>query len=330
MTRGMNSRVTISGFLGLFGTIALAIASESAQATGIEAGTLIANTASATYTSGGSSGSINSNTVTVRVDELLDVAVSGTAGGPVALGSGTVALPFTVTNTGNGPEAFNLTVNPAVPGNQFDASPVSIVVDGNNNGIYDPGTDTVLPTGSQTPSLDPDNTLTVFVLVTLPSGATDGQTSQLRLTAAAVTGTGNPGTTFAGQGQGGGDAVVGTSSADDDGLDAMVVSTAAVSLVKSATIADPFGGSRPVPGATVTYTIVASVSGSGTASGLRVTDTYPTGTTYQPGTLRLDSTTLSDAADADEGSASATGIDVLIGEITGGTTKTVTFNVKIT
>lgn len=124
--------------------------------------------------------------------------------------------------------------------------------------------------------------------------------------------------------------MVGTSSADDDGLDAMVVSTAAVSLVKSATIADPFGGSRPVPGATVTYTIVASVSGSGTASGLRVTDTYPTGTTYQPGTLRLDSTTLSDAADADEGSASATGIDVLIGDITGGTTKTVTFNVKIT
>lgn len=247
----------------------------------------------------------------------------------MAIGSGTVALPFTVTNTGNGPEAFNLSVNPAVPGNQFDASLVSIVVDSNTNGVYDPGTDTVLPTGSPTPSLDSDDTLTVFVLVTLPSGATDGQTSQLRLTAAAVTGTGSPGTTFAGLGQGGGDAVVGTSGADDDGLDAMVASTATVSLVKSATISDPFGGSRPVPGATVTYTIVASVNGSGTANGLRVTDAYPTGTTYQPGTLRLDSATLSDATDADAGSASTTGIDVLIGDIAGGTTKTVTFNVKI-
>lgn len=307
----------------------LTFAATTAHASGVEAGTLIANTASATYTSGGSPGSVNSNTVTVRVDELLDVAVSGTAGAPVAVGSGTVALPFTVTNTGNGPEAFNLTVNPAVPGNQFDASLVSIVVDSNNNGIYDPGTDTVLPTGSPTPSLDSDDTLTVFVLVTLPSGATDGQTSELRLTAAAVTGTGSPGTAFAGQGQGGGDAVVGTSGADDDGLDAMVASTANVSLVKSATISDPFGGSRPVPGATVTYTIVASVSGSGTASALRVTDAYPTGTTYQAGTLKLDSAALSDAADADAGSASTTGIDVLLGDVAGGTTKTVIFNVKI-
>ena len=227
------------------------------------------------------------------------------------------------------PEAFNLSVEPSVPGNQFDARLVSIATDSNNNGIYDPGIDAALPPGSPTPSLNPDDTLTVFVLVALPSAATDGQTSELRLAAAAVTGTGSPGTAFAGQGQGGGDAVVGISGADDDALDAMVASTASVSLVKSAAIADPFGGSRPVPGAMVTYTIVAGVSGSGTASALRVADSYPPGTTYQAGTLRLDSTVLSDATDADAGSAGATGIEVQMGDVAGGTTRTVTFTVKI-
>lgn len=307
----------------------LTFLANAAHASGVQAGTLIANTATATFNAGGSTGTVNSNTVTVRVDELLDVAVAGTAGTPIAVSSDTVALPFTVTNTGNGTEAFNLTVNPTVAGNQFDASVVSIVVDSNGNGIYDPGTDTVLPSGSPTAALDADDTLTVFVLVTLPSGATDGQTSELRLTASAVTGTGTPGTAFPGQGQGGGDAVVGTSGGDDDGLDAMVASTADVSLVKSAIIVDPFGGAQAVPGATVTYTIVASVTGSGTAGGLRVTDAYPVGTTYQAGTLKLDSATLSDTVDGDAGSASSTGIDVLLGDLAGGTSKTITFDVRI-
>jgi uncharacterized repeat protein (TIGR01451 family) len=307
--------------MGLFATPALAA--------GVEAGTLIANTASATYNSGASSGSVQSNTVTVRVDELLDVVVSGTATSPVLVGSGTAILPFTVTNTGNGPEAFNLTVAAAVSGNQFDVTVQSIVIDSNNNGTYEPGVDTVLASGAPTPLIGSDDTLNVFVLVTLPAGATDGQTSQLRLTAAAVTGTGAPGTTFAGQGEGGGDAVVGNSGADDDGLDPMIASAASVTLTKSATILDPFGGSRPVPGAVVTYTIVAAVSGSGTADNLLVTDNYPAGTAYEPGTLRLDAATLTDAADADAGQASATGIQVNLGNVPGGSSKTVTFDVKI-
>ena len=307
---------------------ALALAT-SAHATGVDAGTLISNTASATYTSGSTSGSVQSNTVTVKVDELLDVAVSGTAGSPVLVGTGTAVLPFSITNTGNGPEAFNLMINPTVSGNQFDATTSSIVLDSNNNGTYDPGVDTVLSSGAPTPAIAADDTLNVFILVTLPSGATDGQTSQLQLTAAAVTGTGAPGTAFSGQGEGGGDAVVGASGADDDGLDAMTASAATVSLAKSASIVDPFGGSRPVPGAVVTYTIVATVSGSGTANSLHVTDVYPTGTAYQAGTMLLDGTGLSDAADADAGVATGTGIDISLGNVAGGTTRTVKFDVKI-
>ncbi|HQV02723.1 MULTISPECIES: hypothetical protein [unclassified Novosphingobium] len=300
-----------------------------AQATGVSAGTLIENTASATYTSGTASGTVQSNTVTVRVDELLDVAVAGLTSTPVSAGSGTAVLAYSVTNTGNGPEAFNLAINPAVAGNQFDATVQQVVIDSNGNGTYDPGVDAVLPSGSPTPSIAADGSLTVFVIVSLPTTATDGQTSQVELTASAVTGTGTPGTAFAGQGAGGGDAVVGSSGADDNAFDSLIATLATVSLTKAASIADPFGGSQPVPGAVVTYTLTATVNGTGQVENLHVTDAYPTGTTYEASTMTLDAAALTDAADADAGTASGTGIDVNLGTVAGGTTKVVKFNVKI-
>jgi uncharacterized repeat protein (TIGR01451 family) len=309
--------------------IALALLTQTAHAAGVDAGTLINNTATATYTSGASGGSVQSNTVTVKVDELLDVAVAGLASAPVAIGAGTAVLPFSITNTGNGAEAYNLSTNPTVAGNQFNAVVQSVVIDSNGNGTYDPGVDTVLPAGTATPALTPDETLKVFVIVTVPAGATDAQTSQLALTATAVTGSGTPGTVVASAGQGGGDAVVGASGATASAKDPMIASAATVSLAKSAVIADPFGGSSPVPGAVVTYTIVATVAGSGSADGLHITDVIPTGTSYQSGTLKLDGSALTDGADVDAGTASSSGVDVSLGSVAGGSTKTVKFDVKI-
>ncbi len=69
-----------------------AIVPQAAQAAGVLAGTLIENTASATYSSGTASGSVSSNTVTVKVDELLDVAVAGLTTTPVTAGSTSVVL----------------------------------------------------------------------------------------------------------------------------------------------------------------------------------------------------------------------------------------------
>lgn len=309
--------------------IAIGLVPQAAQATGVTAGTLITNTASATYTSGAASGSVTSNTVSVKVDELLDVAVAGLTTTPLATGATNAVLEYRLTNTGNGSEAYKITVDPAVAGNNFDAVVQSIAIDSNGNGTYEPGTDAVLTSGSATPALAADGQLKVFVIVSLPAGATDGQTSQVRLTAEAVTGTGTPGTSFAGQGQGGGDAVVGASGGTANGLDSLVAALASVSLSKSASIVDPFGGAKIVPGSIVTYTLVATVSGSGQVNGLHVTDTYPSGTTYQAGTLKLDGSALSDASDADAGLANGTGIDVNLGTVTGGTTKTVKFDVKI-
>lgn len=313
------------------GTLAFAftLAPQAAHATGVDAGTLIENTASASYSIGATTTTVESNTVTLKVDELLNVAVTSNDSAPIPLSSTGAVLSYTITNTGNGPEAFNLTATPTVTGNDFDATVQSIVIDTNGNGIYDAGVDQVLATGAPTPILSEDAALVVFVVVALPSGTAAGDTSQVRLTADADTGTGTPGTVFNLAGQGGGDAVVGTSTASQEALGSLVATQVNVSLNKTATILDPFGTAQPVPGAVITYTLVLGVTGTGSVGNMNVTDIIPPGTTYNTGSLALNTAALTDGADTDQGTGSASGIDVSLGSVAAGTTHTVQFKVTI-
>ncbi|MEZ5742546.1 MAG: hypothetical protein R3D89_02130 [Sphingomonadaceae bacterium] len=313
--------------------IATIIAATPAYAAGVAAGTLIENTAQATFDDGTGTTTVNSNTVSVQVDELLDVTIASQDASAVPLNPDTAILTFEITNTGNGPEAYNLTANPTVTGNDFDTTIDEIAYDSNGNGIYDPGVDTVIAQGGATPSIDADNTLTIFVIASSPTGAlTDGDTSQVNLLAEAVTGTGPAGTTFAGQGVGGSDAVVGTTNADADTDGSIIFNFTpppTVTLVKSAAVSDPFGGSEAVPGATVTFTIVATVNGTGSVTGLHVTDAIPADTTYAAGSLTLDAGSLTDASGDDSGIGGASGIDVDLGTVASGNSHTVTFDVTI-
>jgi uncharacterized repeat protein (TIGR01451 family) len=315
-------------FVGILAASA-AISAVPARASGVTAGTLIQNTASATYSSGSGTNTVQSNTVSVKVNQLVDVAVAGLNSSPVTSTS-TATLSYSITNSGNGSDSFNLVADPNVPGNPFVGTVQKIAVDTNGNGQFDPTVDQEITAGGATPAISPDGSLKILVVVALPANATDTQTSQIKLTATSVIGSGNPGTLFGGKGVGGVDAVIGMSHGTGSALDSIAASLAAVSLTKSAAIADPFGGSAPVPGAVVTYKIVASFSGTGSANGVHVTDVIPTGTTYQPGTLALDGTALSDASDADAGVGGSSGIDVTLGDVAGGSAdKSVTFKVKI-
>ena len=84
-----------------------------------------------------------------------------------------------------------------------------------------------------------------------------------------------------------------------------------------------------MPGATITYAIRAEVRGSGSVSDLVVTDAAPADTTYVAGSLKLDGAILTDAADADAGRSGASGISVDLGTVSGGSSRTVTFQVII-
>ncbi len=305
--------------------------STPALAAGTVAGTDIENIASASYDVGGVPVTVQSNTVVIKVDELLDVTTASTDPGdiittPAATGN---VQTFRVTNTGNGNEAFALTANAANGGDDFDPTFQQIVIDSNNNGVYDPGVDVIYAAGTNDPVLAPDESKTVFVITSTPAGVTNGNRANVSLTAAALTGTGAPGTTFAGAGQGGGDAVVGSTGADAVASGFLAVQAASVSLLKSATIIDPFGGTRPVPGAIVTYNLVATVTGSGTLNNLVITDPIPAGSQYQTGTITLEAAVLTDAADADAGNYNGTRISVAAGNIPAGQTRTVTFKVRI-
>ncbi len=305
-----------------------------AQAAGTVAGTTISNTASATYTdSGGSVVTVPSNQVDLRVDEILNVTVAsldpGTPSQVLATpGSTNQILTFNVTNTGNGPEVFSLSTVDNVGGDQFDPVTTSIVIDSNDNGIYEFGSD-VIYNGSNFPLLAPDGVKRVFVLANIPGSTTDGQRGQVNLNAAAVTGTGPPGTVFAGAGTGGSDAIAGASGADDSDDGSYVVNAATVAFVKTASVLDPFGGTRSVPNAVITYTLLATVGGSGSLANLAVGDPIPANTTFQPGTITSQAVAVTDATDADAGEFAANSIAVRFGTVAAGQTRTVTFKVKI-
>jgi uncharacterized repeat protein (TIGR01451 family) len=306
------------------------LASPAAHAAGTLAGTNIDNIATASYDVGGNTVDIQSNTVTIMVDELLDVTVTSTDPGDVTTSNGAtnVVSTFRITNTGNGPESFTLTPNTANGGDDFDPTLAQVVID-NGNGVYDPGVDTIYVAGSNNPALTPDQSITIFVLTNIPTGQADGNRAAVQLIAAATTGTGTPGTTFAGAGEGGSNAVVGTTGADADALGFLLVEAATIALTKSATVADPFGGTTSVPGSVITYQLVATVSGTGTLSNIVISDPIPAGSQYVAGSMTLQAATLTDAGDADQGNFNGSRISVALGNVPAGQTRTVTFRVRV-
>lgn len=306
-------------------------ASRSAHATGTLAGTDITNIATASYESGGTTVDIDSNPVVIRVDELLDVtAVSGDPGDVITTnGAQNVVSTFRVTNTGNGPEAIRLIPNVVNGGDDFDPTLSQIVIDTNGNGVYDPGVDTIYVAGTNDPVLAPDQIITIFVLTNVPSNQDNGDRAQVRLTAAAATGTGAPGTTFAGAGQGGGNAVVGSTGADADAAGFLLINAASVALVKTATVLDPFGGNKTVPGSIITYRLIATVSGTGSLNNLAINDPIPASSQYVASSITLEGGALTDAADADQGNFNGSRVSVALGNVAAGQSRTITFKVRV-
>lgn len=314
------------------GALALLSGASPASAAGTVAGSLIDNEAKATYDlPDGTQSEVTSNKVSLRVDELLDVTVASADPGDVAATPGATGrvLSFTLTNSGNGSEAFTLGTRSTAGADGFDPTVTSVVLDSNGNGVYDPADDKVYTAGSNDPVLSPDASLRIFVITSVPAGVADGGRGQVDLTAAAVTGTGSAGTIFAGKGQGGGDAIVGTTGADGEDKGFLKVSSATLAFVKSATVADPFGGTSPLPGGTITYTLTATISGSGSLPNIRIADQVPTGSTYAANSLALNGNPLTDDADGDAGEFANGGVAVRLGTVAAGSAPIVTFKVRI-
>ncbi len=292
-----------------------------AGAAGTSAGTVIENTAVVSFELAGTPLSIQSNTTTLAIAERINVTVTlQSPQMPVAPGDTGQALLFTVTNTGNGAETFQLGIDSVLAGDDFDPTPAvpGIYFDTDGSGDLNAGDEAYAP-GSNDPELLADESISVFIVNDIPTGLGNGLIGRSELTATSATGTGTPGTVFASQGDGGVNAVVGLTGGEAQDTGEYLISDVLLSVVKSQLVNDSFGGNEPLPGATLTYTIVVNVTSPGTATASVVRDAIPEFSTYVPDSITLNGTSISDAADTDAGEFDTTGaptVVVRLGDLT--------------
>ncbi len=273
--------------------------SQPAQAAPTPAGTLIENNAQVDYTIGVTNFTAYTGTVSVLVDEIVDVTVAPSVATTVLVNSlpaAEVYLRFSVSNNGNGSEDFTLTADSlAGPGFTPDQPP-RIFEDAGTIGTYDgPGVEQ--PYGGSI-SIPMDTTIFVWVVHDIADTTlNDGDTAQVTLTATHMNApiSTAPGYVYdngglPGPGDGGGDLVLGIGGGTGSGTAFLEIQQTTISITKGYAVANSLtGGTEPTPGAVILYTIDVSVTGAGTATGVTVRDFIPVDTQYVPGSLALDS-----------------------------------------
>ena len=320
-----------------------ALAVPFAFAAGTPANTPISNSATLTYFLGGQPAApITAVAPTLYVAEVINVVLVWQDAAPLAVNAPDVgrALTFVVTNTGNGSEAFALARNNLIAGDQFDpvnaAGGAIYLESGAQAGFQASGPNADIPylTGLNDPVLAADASRVVYVVSDIPTALALGALGNLSLSANSTTpgaAGAQPGTSLAGLGQGGVDAVVGGSRAQSNAVGGgYIVSGMSLSLLKTvALVRDPLGGSLVMPGSVLTYQVVLTLTGTGVAQNLSFTDPIPANTTYVPASITVDGAARSDALDADNAGFAAGAVGVVFGNTPAPATRIVEFKVTV-
>jgi hypothetical protein len=155
-------------------------------------GTVISNTASATYSDGTNSYSATSNTVTVTVANVSGLTITPDAGTAPAVvpGQSSVDFTFTVTNTGNFADQVRFLASGAsVHLNDTSLGTITAAVIDNGDNTIGAGDTDILSNGSDVlKSLAQNASATVIVRVNVSSSAPAGQTLTVYLGDAATGG----------------------------------------------------------------------------------------------------------------------------------------------
>lgn len=287
----------------------------SAQTAGTTAGTTISNTAQASYTVNGTSQTAQSNTATFVVDRKVNLTVIADQPGNILVNSGQTGAyaRFKVTNNTNGIQDFQLLATQAIsvavlPGtDNYDLNNFKVYVDGNNNGTYDPGVDTM----TYIDELAPDASIEVFIVGDVPASQSTGLAFVgLDVLAAAGGAAGTQGSllipTPLNTINQDNEVDVVFADNDNDGIGFDIArngqgwayaafevraSNVALTISKSANvISDGVNTLNPkaLPGAIVQYCLVVANGTSGvSANAVVLSDVVPTNTTYVPGTITI-------------------------------------------
>ncbi len=284
---------------------------ENASAIGTASGTQVNNRATVEYAVGATTqpviessptgnsvpGATFGTDTSFLVDNRIDLTVAELSGSYTVVASGGLSevLVYTVANTGNTVQDFSLSATDLAGGadpfggtDNFDAAPVGIFVDANNDSLYDAG-----DVATYVDDLAADGTVEVFIVRNIGVQA-NGDISAVILTAQVAQGglVGTQGADIltddaaaadlAGTvqivfGDGASDADVANNGRFAD-TDAYRVGAAQITVAKSsAVISDPINlGVNPkaIPGAVVEYTVTISndALASAAATNVQVTD----------------------------------------------------------
>lgn len=185
MNKITNTPRLLSRALAAFALVCLCAVTSFAQAT--SGGTQIQNRASATYSDGTSSYTVNSNTVTVTVANVAGLTITPDGGSvpTVVAGQTSVDFTFTVTNSGNFPTQVRF---PALGAGIVTSGPITVtqaVIDVTGNGLGAGDTDIL---GNAAPVLYPGSpylarnaSFQVVVRVSVNAGAAAGANISVQL-----------------------------------------------------------------------------------------------------------------------------------------------------
>jgi hypothetical protein len=278
----------------------------NAMADGTLSGTSVGNIATINYSvdgtaqpevgsteTGNTSGPGTETTFLVGTTINLTLTETNTTFTSVAAGSVQQATSFTLTNLGNDTQGYTLqAANSALAAftqsDAFDVTTFAYYIDVNSDGLLDVS-DTLITSVN---SLAPDISIDLLVTATIPVSEADSTQSTISLTAVTTTNNttnvvvetagaydstvvqivfSDPSTTATGTDPG---QVEGDASAV--ALSAYRVLTAALTVSKTTAVySDPANGTtapKAIPGAIITYTITIVNNGSGTATGISITD----------------------------------------------------------
>ncbi len=294
------------------------------------AGVVIANQARVSYAVDGVAQTpTNSNIATFTVLEVVNVSLVWQDAAQVHVNTPQISAPltFVLSNTGNGPQSFELQRNNAVLGDQFDPSNAAVGALFIENGLEPgfqatgPNADTVYVPGLGTPVLAAGASQTVYVVSDIPSGLGIGNVGTIQLQASSrtlglagsVPGTEHPNITAAGQSPTG-IAVTGLTQGQASSSGAYVIDGAVVTIKKS--IISPTDASMLIPGTQLRYRLLVEVQGIGTVQNVVVNDPVPAELSYVANSITVGGLAKSDANDSDNAQWIGNVVSVNLGNLT--------------
>lgn len=299
-------RSKMAGFLAVCMVMGLAMSLtpsvSMAQSGDPAAGTTIGNQASATYVdNNGDTQTVTSNTVETTVQQVAAVTISSGVTQTVSPG-GTAVFQHTITNNGNGSDTFDLST--IASSTNFSFSNIQIFEDANQDGSADNLSSPI----TSTASIPAGDTYTIVVRADVPTGATDGQSETVDVTA---------------------------TSQFDTNVEANAQNTATVSTGAVVDLNKTLSANSGDVGDQITVTLDYNNTGNSDATNLTITDPLPAGFDYVGGSAQVNSAGVTDASGDDSFTYDATGnggdglVTVNVGTFTPGQSGSITFDVTI-